>query len=195
MLMLTISLSGFAQKDASMMQELNALANKLCYYIEKIGSTKSELNYEQREQLVEEEVPKLFLKYPYRNMILLHGKNGKDSVIRAMPRYFDNLLFQSKPKLNSSRSYTLYPEFHVNEEGIEWKRGRTYNDGSVESYALLNITQVYELRIGPDGERSYSKYKEVDKKTIKVIRLEQNGTMKYALGDVIAAERLDTRYR
>ena len=196
---ISLCIPAFSQKNNinsndAVRKELDRLAQTLCDCIIQIGSTKSGKTYKQRTELRTQVVPALFIKYGQRKMLTTGGFYGKKIKEKPMEEYFENLQEQSKEKYGQVRKYDSYPEFMTNQNGIEWHEDTEarQRDGSIQQYAILTIVQTYELSSSSSGDMHYKKRIEKDVKEIKVLRLLDNGTITYGLGDVTRVERHQT---
>lgn len=196
---ISLFIPAFSQKNNinsndAVRKELDRLAQTLCDCIIQIGSTKSGKTYKQRTELRTQVVPALFIKYGQRKMLTTGGFYGKKIKEKPMEEYFENLQEQSRMKFGQVRKYDIYPEFMTNQNGIEWHEDTEarQRDGSIQQYAILTIVQTYELSSSSNGDMHYKKRIEKDIKEIKVLRLLDNGTITYGLGDVTRVERHQT---
>lgn len=197
MLMLCLGLAGFAQKtsmetEKEVYDKLNRLANRFCKCLVDIGSTESGLSENERIYMKDSVVPTLFIKYKQRIMKLTGGKYGTMEREKPMWQYFDALLEQSKAVLNTTRKYEIVPEIITNKDGIVWKTDTVHEDGTIQEYATIILHQTYTLRYGRSTDPGWKTHIEVDHKEIKVIRLIEDGDIKYGLGDVTRIERMET---
>lgn len=196
---ISLFIPAFSQKNNinsndAVMKELDRLAQTLCDCIIQIGSTYSGKTQKEREELRTRVVPTLFIKFGQREMLTTGGFYGKKIKKQSMEQYFENLQKQSEKKFGQVRKYDIYPEFMTNQNGIEWHVDTLarQRDGSIQQYAILTIVQTYELSSSSKGDMHYKKRIEKDVKEIKVLRLLDNGTITYGLGDVTRVERHQT---
>lgn len=196
---ISLCIPAFSQKNNinsndAVRKELDRLAQTLCDCIIQIGSTYSGKTQKEREELRTRVVPTLFIKFGQREMLTTGGFYGKKIKKKSMLQYFEDLQKQSEKKFGQVRKYDIYPEFMTNQNGIEWHEDTLarQRDGSIQQYAILTIVQTYELSSSSNGDMHYKKRIEKDIKEIKVLRLLDNGTITYGLGDVTRVERHQT---
>jgi hypothetical protein len=197
MLMLCLGLAGFAQKtsmetEKEVYDKLNRLANRFCKCLVDIGSTESGLSENERIYMKDSVVPTLFIKYKQRIMKLTGGKYGTIVREKKMQEYFEALKKQSEDEFNTTRKYEIVPEIITNKDGIVWKKDTIHADGTIQEYATIILHQTYSLRYGRSTDRGWKTHIEVDHKEIKVIRIIEDGDIKYGLGDVTKIERMET---
>ena len=209
----------FAQKSESLsisqsalqaaMDQIDIKANRLCGYITEIGSSRSKLTLEEKDDIVYRKVPHLFWMYKEapRYMTTSSGPGGLTIRRKPMYEYFVALKRQSITPFNKEVRYELLYDKVYSEENMKnldsWERceDEDYDNCQVwrqkirfvQTYYVINYNlsnDLFEIKSAQQIIKT-----EVDNKYLYVYLIirKTDGKKIARIGDVYMVERLRTQ--
>lgn len=186
----------------SISAQVDIKAQRLCEYIEQIGSSRSPLTDGEKSDIIANELPRLFWRFDIRKMTTTGGINGQYKRVKSMKQYFNNLKWQSKTAANREVKYELYYDRITNNQNIQdlsrWERLPDHDNCEVYRTSITFAQNYYiishNIQYGVDYKQASRVVKEeVDKKSIYIylIRRKDDNRNFALLGDVYMAERLN----
>ena len=184
--------------------QIDLKANKLCQYIANVGSSRSNLTIDEKDDIINRKVPNLFWMYKEapRYMTTSSGKNGSVFRRRPMWQYFVALKRQSITPFDREVCYELSYDKVYSEENMKnlegWEKCEDFDNCHVwrqkirftQKYYVISydINDLFEIK---SSKRVITT--EIDNKYLYVyIIVRKNDEKKIAkLGDVYMVERLN----